>query len=253
MRIKWITAICLFLCAIGIPISGMSQQLDPDLFQPSSLVSRETAEKQLSKIYHTSGKFRTLHCGCVFDKLKQVFPNICEQGPKPVSQDVKPINLEWVNMMPAHVFGKFLKCWNKPLCSRRGGNKVSGQQCCSEVSPKFKKLESDMHNIFPAVEKPSSMKENFDFGGRWEYEFCPLEGNALSANIKGDAARAHFYMSYLYKLPLQEKLEDSLRKWHFEDPPDEWELKRNDMIEVIQGNRNPFIDQPELVERVADF
>ena len=56
-----------------------------------------------------------------------------------------------------------------------------------------------------------------------------------------------------YRQPSGESLENLLRKWHFEDPPDEWEEKRNDLIELIQGNRNPFIDQPDLVERVAGF
>ena len=33
----------------------------------------------------------------------------------------------------------------------------------------------------------------------------------------------------------------------------QWEQERNTLIEQEQGNRNPFIDQPELVERVGDF
>ena len=111
-----------------------------------------------------------------------------------------------------------------------------------------------MHNIFPAIEKPTTSTERNDFSGLWEYRYCAKDmQGALRKEIRGDAARAYLYMSLQYKIPLNENLENSLRMWHFEDSPSEWEEKRNDLIEVIQGNRNPFIDQPELVERVADF
>ena len=109
-----------------------------------------------------------------------------------------------------------------------------------------------MHNIFPMIEKPATPAVTRDFHGMWEYRYCEKEG-MLRKEIRGNASRAYLYMSFQYKIPLNENLENSLRMWHFEDPPDEWEEKRNDLIEVIQGNRNPFIDQPELVERVADF
>lgn len=33
--------------------------------------------------------------------------------------------------------------------------------------------------------------------------------------------------------------------WHLEDPVDDDERRRNDVVEAHQGNRNPFIDQPE--------
>jgi endonuclease I len=48
-------------------------------------------------------------------------------------------------------------------------------------------------------------------------------------------------------------LEENLRAWHFEDPPDKMEEIRNSLIEQVQGNRNPFIDHPEVVERMKDF
>lgn len=44
-----------------------------------------------------------------------------------------------------------------------------------------------------------------------------------------------------------------LLEWHFTDLPGKWEEERNTLIEQEQGNRNPFIDKPELVERVGDF
>ena len=38
-----------------------------------------------------------------------------------------------------------------------------------------------------------------------------------------------------------------LLQWHKEDPVDERELHRNEVIFAAQGNRNPFIDHPEWV------
>ena len=39
----------------------------------------------------------------------------------------------------------------------------------------------------------------------------------------------------------------TLLRWHEEDPPDDKERHRNDMVFIYQQNRNPFIDHPEWV------
>jgi len=42
----------------------------------------------------------------------------------------------------------------------------------------------------------------------------------------------------------------TLIEWHFEDPVSDREIQRNNRIEELQGNRNPFVDKPILVENV---
>lgn len=88
---------------------------------------------------------------------------------------------------------------------------------------------------------------------------------------KGNAARAILYMSVRYNgvngldwtfnrlnnviLPsLNEDPQDLqlLLQWHNQDPPDAEEIARNDYIQSIQGNRNPFIDNPDWVSFI-DF
>ncbi|MFM7079591.1 MAG: endonuclease, partial [Bacteroidota bacterium] len=88
---------------------------------------------------------------------------------------------------------------------------------------------------------------------------------------KGNAARAILYMSVRYNglngldwtfnrlnnviLPSLNEDPQSLQlllQWHSQDPPDAEEIARNDYIQSIQGNRNPFIDNPDWVNFI-DF
>jgi endonuclease I len=41
-----------------------------------------------------------------------------------------------------------------------------------------------------------------------------------------------------------------LLRWHAEDPVSEQELQRNERIFRLQGNRNPFIDHPDLASAI---
>src|SRR5690606_10669390 len=42
----------------------------------------------------------------------------------------------------------------------------------------------------------------------------------------------------------------TLLNWHRNDPADDFEMNRNNIIYTWQKNRNPFIDMPELAEYV---
>jgi hypothetical protein len=43
---------------------------------------------------------------------------------------------------------------------------------------------------------------------------------------------------------------DLLLRWHMQDPVDDFERNRNEVIYNSQNNRNPFIDHPEFAERI---
>ena len=86
-------------------------------------------------------------------------------------------------------------------------------------------------------------------------------GQAQPADSKGDLARAlfYFYTRYAAHPPSRFSLsnfngeEATLRRWHERDPPDAAERARNDAVYGVQGNRNPFIDDNTLADRIADF
>lgn len=73
-------------------------------------------------------------------------------------------------------------------------------------------------------------------------------------NAKGDVARICLYVWVRYGGELSKcssitnvfQSVDVLLEWHEMDPVDTWEMGRNEVVYGIQGNRNVFIDYPEL-------
>ena len=256
LLLRLFTIICLTL--LYYPVEAESQMMDDGLFAPSHMISVEISKQQLKKIYLRGNHLKTLHCGCFFDKIQQVYPRICEHGPKGIGKRGERKIIDWVHVVPLSTFAKPLKCWDEALCRRDGKGRGRGSRCCNVMSPKFKTREADMHNLFPAVggDDGERTESSAVFGGMDEYKFCKDKSTSSLTprpGARGNIARAYLYMSRQYRLKIAEDMEDQLRKWHLEDPPDAWEEERNSLIELVQGNRNPFIDHPEIVERVKDF
>lgn len=80
-------------------------------------------------------------------------------------------------------------------------------------------------------------------GGVWE----PRESQ------KGDIARAVYYFYTMYPTQAGDISgvcdPQTLYDWHLADPVSAFEVQRNNRIEVSQGNRNPYVDDPALVFR----
>ena len=138
---------------------------------------------------------------------------------------------------------------------------------------------TDVHHLRPSDISVNSERGNKDFdnGGT---EYIDPDGatgcytTTLTweprTEVKGDVARMIFYMAVRYEgendepdlemvdyvpsapnsEPFHGKL-STLLEWHLEDPVDDWEENRNDIIyDDYQNNRNPFIDIPEFAELI---
>lgn len=140
---------------------------------------------------------------------------------------------------------------------------------------------SDIHNLRPADNQVNSIRSNYDFdeGGkivdcnrgyglgssysyyRSGYSFEPRD------EVKGDVARILFYMATRYEgegtepdLELNDKVQNGtapyhgrlsvLLRWNKEDPVDNFERNRNEVIYGYQNNRNPFIDYPHFADLI---
>ena len=134
---------------------------------------------------------------------------------------------------------------------------------------------TDVHNLKPSDRSVNSSRgtKDYDFGGSQHSEAsdCLTDSDSWEPSdfVKGDIARILFYMVVRYDPgydhnnnsfdlelvdyttlgnndPILGKL-SSLIQWHFDDPVDDFEINRNEVIFGFQQNRNPFIDHPNLV------
>lgn len=133
---------------------------------------------------------------------------------------------------------------------------------------------TDAHHIRPTDVSVNSARGNLDFdmGGTpvAQAPGCFKDDDSFEPRnaVKGDVARMIFYMATRYEgggtvpdlevvdavntypNPQHGKL-SQLILWNSQDPPDDFERNRNDVIYYqYQENRNPFIDHPEYVDAI---
>lgn len=141
---------------------------------------------------------------------------------------------------------------------------------------------NDQHHLFPTKQTGvNELRCNYPFGNVVTVEQTAggaklgLDANGKRvfeprASQKGDVARALFYMCLRYDgvngadgspkswnmaapngkqclstLINYNQDQDVLKAWHQADPPSSYEVSRNDFLDSLQRNRNPFVDHPE--------
>ncbi len=131
--------------------------------------------------------------------------------------------------------------------------------------------KSDLHHLYATSSRANSTRGNNPFGevnGPLPFSGCEVSRTGKVPNKngggeiqvfqppheqQGNVARALFYFSVRYKISIDQMQEQTLRKWNKDDPVTPEDIARNDAIEKEQGDRNPFIDFPELADSIADF
>ncbi|MBK8499285.1 MAG: endonuclease [Flavobacteriales bacterium] len=136
-------------------------------------------------------------------------------------------------------------------------------------------MNSDLFHIYPTDAWVNQARGNWPYGTVTSPDFTSTNGSkrgpcswpGCSGTVfepidayKGDLARGYFYMltrymneSVSWPAPIMTGgqlfswTESLLVAWHTQDPVSAKEIARNDSAFILQGNRNPYIDNPMWV------
>ncbi|KEY90956.1 extracellular deoxyribonuclease (plasmid) [Candidatus Photodesmus blepharus] len=205
--------------------------------------SFQQAKKEAFNVY----KYHpyTFYCGCdiTWKGIKgSGSPDLKSCGYKVRKEPKRANRIEWEHIMPAWSFGHQMRCWQE------GGRK----NCLKKH--KFKKMESDLHNLVPAVGEVNGNRSNYKFT-QWNDNRGDSYGQCLMRisfkekiamppiETRGKIARAYLYMSKQYNIKLSKKERKTMEVWNKLNPVTSWECERDYRITKIQGNSNSFVSR----------
>ncbi|MCV6590836.1 MAG: endonuclease [Marinobacterium sp.] len=182
----------------------------------------------------------SFYCGCDYGKQgKKLVPDLASCDYTPRKNHNRASRIEWEHVVPAWQLGHQLQCWQD-----------GGRKACRK-DPQFRVMESDLHNLVPAIGEVNGDRSNFRFamieGEARRYGQCDFEVDFKgrraepTESVRGDIARTYFYMQDRYGFRLSKQQKRLLESWHRADPVDNWERERNRRITEIQGNDNPWV------------
>lgn len=150
---------------------------------------------------------------------------------------------------------------------------------CQSTFDEKRPMLTDLHHLISSPTKLNNIRSNNKFG-EFDYSKCNKWCNKNNCSLprppddekdlysclssgtpklwlprvrdRGEIARAVFYFYTIYTDYTISTIGDvdTFKKWNREYPPSAFEIARNNAINRSQGNRNPFIDDPSLVDKV---
>ena len=126
-------------------------------------------------------------------------------------------------------------------------------------------IGTDVHNLRACDYTTNASRSNDKFGFGTGNSGTNNDGDWYPGDEwKGDVARIIMYMHLRYPTECQAinvasgsvtydasgEIQNILLDWNNDDPVSDFEMIRNDRIYQVQGNRNPFIDNPRLATRI---
>lgn len=122
-------------------------------------------------------------------------------------------------------------------------------------------MVSDLHHLFPTDDNSNGERGNNPFGvvnnPSWNIGGSKSDNSTFEPRDvqKGRTARAmmYFVLRYQNYSNFFTGQESILRSWHHTFPPTQQDIKRNDDIQAVQHNRNPFVDYPQFIDRITSL
>lgn len=157
--------------------------------------------------------------------------------------------------MPNHQIINIEHTWPQSRFGKNKDSSITGMK------------KADLHHLYPTNSRANSTRGNLkfsEFRNQTGLDGCQSSKRGTITETgeagfeppiehKGNVARALFYFAVRYDMRIAAHEEFFLRQWNVIDPVDADELARNNEIEKLQGNRNPFIDDSALVELIENF
>lgn len=213
------------------------------------------------------------------EALKDVLYSIVRNGFVPVSYGDSRYKLQVTDVDPndsSRVINIYSResvpgAWDNGATWNREHVWPNAKLGVKRVDNSNKNIASDLHNLRASDVSLNTKKSDRPFSaGSGEAAINADGGFYPGDEDKGDVARILFYMIVMYPnltliddlAALMDRIHNYepegahmgmlqvLLDWHIDDPVDDFERYRNNMIYMIQKNRNPFIDKPELVSRL---
>ncbi len=251
--------------AWGTPLNPTYGQISstqaPDYYDPINGLADDALVQALQDIIANPDVVRAQSYADVIDILKKA-----DQNPENSNQ----VWLVYTEQPRAKLDfqtsgGSSVGLWNREHTyprSRGGFDDIEADEIADGIDIFFptkadstRHANSDGHGLRAADGPENSARGNQDYG-----EYSGPSGN--QGSWQGDVARSIFFLSIRYNglevvsgNPSNSTVGqlgdlDILLDWHRNDPPDDYEMNRNNVVEQWQFNRNPFIDLPELAEYI---
>lgn len=190
---------------------------------------------------------KTLYCSCSYDSKHQVDLNSCHMNTASEKNRAHVVEVE--HIVPADIIGHNLTCWQNKICEHHG-KRYKGRKCCEKLDARFRQMESELYNLWPAVGLVNIARSNYTFGlvdSNEKFYGCDFKVSKLTHEVepynqaKGIVARATLFMSDKYDIPLNDDKRQLYLRWHQQYQPSRWEKSWAAQIALIERYNNPYI------------